>query len=174
MLSYVPSTNPEPLVFSFSNANQIVINHDLGYKPMVQIILEDGTLIAEGLVTHTSDNQVNISFQIFTLRRDNPEIVLRAREDSPRNLYLEYITMQFLAPTNTFEGQVILNGTPSADNHAITKSYLEANAVVGIATDSANYAELVTVNGEKQLKLKPLTITDVSVDTSAASLSELG
>ena len=79
--------------------------------------------------------------------------------------------MQFLAPTNTFEGQVILNGTPSADNHAITKSYLEANAVVGIATDSANYAELVTVNGEKQLKLKPLTITDVSVDTSATSLS---
>ena len=79
--------------------------------------------------------------------------------------------MQFLAPTNTFEGSVVLNGTPSADNHAITKSYLEANAVVGIATDSANYAELVTVNGEKQLKLKPLTITDVSVDTSATSLS---
>lgn len=79
--------------------------------------------------------------------------------------------MQFLAPTNTFEGQVILNGTPSADNHAITKSYLEANAVVGIATDSANYAELVTVNGEKQLKLKPLTITDVSVDETATSLS---
>ena len=79
--------------------------------------------------------------------------------------------MQFLAPTNTFEGSVILNGTPSADNHAITKSYLEANAVVGIATDSANYAELVTVNGEKQLKLKPLTITDVSVDTTATSLS---
>ena len=79
--------------------------------------------------------------------------------------------MQFLAPTNTFEGSVILNGTPSADNHAITKSYLEANAVVGIAADSANYAELVTVNGEKKLKLKPLTITDVSVDTSATSLS---
>lgn len=72
MLSYVPSTNPEPLVFSFSNANQIVINHDLGYKPMVQIILEDGT-IAEGLVTHTSDNQVNISFQISL----SGEIILR-------------------------------------------------------------------------------------------------
>lgn len=79
--------------------------------------------------------------------------------------------MQFLAPTNVFEGAVQLNATPTADNHAVTKSYLEANAVVGIATDSANYAELVTVNGEKQLKLKPLTITDVSVDETATSLS---
>lgn len=79
--------------------------------------------------------------------------------------------MQFLAPTNIFEGAVQLNSAPTADNHAVTKSYLEANSVVGIAADSANYAELVTVNGEKQLKLKPLTITDVSVDTSAASLS---
>jgi len=79
--------------------------------------------------------------------------------------------MQFLAPTNVFEGVVQLNQDPTADNHAVTKSYLEANSVVGIAADSANYAELVTVNGEKQLKLKPLTITDVSVDTSATSLA---
>ncbi len=79
--------------------------------------------------------------------------------------------MQFLAPTNIFEGVVQLNEDPTAGNHAVTKAYLEANAVVGIATDSANYAELVTVNGEKQLKLKPLTITDVAVDTSATSLS---
>jgi len=79
--------------------------------------------------------------------------------------------MQFLAPTNIFEGVVQLNEDPTAGNHAVTKAYLEANAVVGIAADSANYAELVTVDGEKQLKLKPLTITDVSVDTSAASLS---
>jgi hypothetical protein len=79
--------------------------------------------------------------------------------------------MQFLAPTNVFEGVVQLNSAPTADSHAVTKSYLEANAVVGIATDSANYAELVTENGEKKLKLKPLTITDVAVDTSATSLS---
>lgn len=79
--------------------------------------------------------------------------------------------MQFLASTNIFEGVVQLNQSPTADNHAVTKSYLESSAVVGIAADSANYAELVTVNGQKQLKLKPLTITDVSVDTSAASLS---
>jgi len=79
--------------------------------------------------------------------------------------------MQFLAPTNIFEGAVQLNSAPTADAHAVTKAYLEANAVVGIAADSANYAELVTVDGAKQLKLKPLTITDVAVDTTAASLS---
>ena len=79
--------------------------------------------------------------------------------------------MEFFSPQNVFKGQVSIEGAISADNHAVTKQYLEANAVVGIATDSANYAELVTVNGEKQLKLKPLTITDVSVDTSATSLS---
>jgi protein-disulfide isomerase-like protein with CxxC motif len=79
--------------------------------------------------------------------------------------------MQFLAPTNVFEGVVQLNQAPSADNHAVTKAYLEANAVVGIAADSANYVEFVTVNGQKQIKLKPLTITDVSVDTVATSLS---
>ena len=79
--------------------------------------------------------------------------------------------MQFLAPTNVFEGVVQLNQSPTADNHAVTRSYLEANSVVGIAADSANYAELVTEGGDLKLKLKPLTITDVSVDTSAASLS---
>ena len=79
--------------------------------------------------------------------------------------------MQFLAQTNVFEGVVQLNNAPTADNHAVTKAYLEANAVVGITTDSANYAELVTVDGEKQLKIKPLTITDVAVDTTAASIS---
>ena len=79
--------------------------------------------------------------------------------------------MEFFSPQNVFKGQVSIEGAISADNHAITKTYLEANAVVGIASDSANYPELVTVNGEKQLKLKPLTITDVSVDTTQTSLA---
>lgn len=79
--------------------------------------------------------------------------------------------MQFLSPTNVFEGVVQLNQAPSADNHAVTRSYLQANSVVGIAADSANYAELVTDNGQLKLKLKPLTITDVSVDTTATSIS---
>jgi len=79
--------------------------------------------------------------------------------------------MQYLAPTNVFEGVVQLNQSPSADNHAVTKAYLETNSVVGIATDSANYAELVTEGGVKKLKLKPLTITDVAVDTTQTSLN---
>ena len=49
--------------------------------------------------------------------------------------------MQYLAPTNVFEGVVQLNQAPTADSHAVTRAYLESNAVVGIATDSANKAE---------------------------------
>ncbi len=79
--------------------------------------------------------------------------------------------MQFLASTNVFEGAVQLNQIPSQDSHAITRGFLKANSVVGIAADSANYAELVTESGELKLKLKPLTITDVSVDTVATSLA---
>ena len=72
MLGYIPSVNSEPIVQAFSNTNQIVINHNFGYKPMIQIILSDGT-IAEGLVTHNSVNQVTISFQISL----SGEILLR-------------------------------------------------------------------------------------------------
>jgi hypothetical protein len=77
--------------------------------------------------------------------------------------------MKFLNPEVVFDGVIQIDGSITADNHAVTKSYLNANSVVGIHADSANYAEVVTVSGEKQLKLKPLTIVDVSVDTSAAS-----
>jgi len=79
--------------------------------------------------------------------------------------------MQFLSSTNVFEGAVQLNQAPSQDSHAITRGFLKANSVVGIAADSANYAELVTESGELKLKLKPLTITDVSVDIVATSLA---
>lgn len=72
MAVYIPSGSRRPQRHPFSSANQIVINHNLGYKPMVQIILSDGT-IAEGLITHTSDNQVSISFQISL----SGEIILR-------------------------------------------------------------------------------------------------
>ena len=72
MLTYIPSVNSEPLVQAFSNTNQIVINHNFGYKPMIQIILSDGT-IAEGSVTHNSENRVTISFQISL----SGEILLR-------------------------------------------------------------------------------------------------
>jgi len=78
--------------------------------------------------------------------------------------------MEFFSPQNVFKGQVSIEGAIDSANHAITKQYLEANAVVGIAADSANYVEFVTVNGQKQLKVKPLTITDVAVDTVATSI----
>ena len=79
--------------------------------------------------------------------------------------------MKFLNPTVTFDGLVQIDGTPSANNHAITKSFMEQNAVVGIHSGSANYAEIVTVDGKQKLKIKPLQITDVSVDDSANSLA---
>ena len=72
MLGYVPSVNSEPLVQTFTNTNQIVINHNFGYKPMIQIILNDGS-IAEASVLHNSDNRVTISFQISL----SGEILLR-------------------------------------------------------------------------------------------------
>ena len=77
--------------------------------------------------------------------------------------------MKFMNPEVVFDGVIQIDGSITADNHAVTKSYLNANSVVGIHADSANYAEIVTVSGEKKLKLKPLTIVDVSVDTSAAN-----
>mgnify|MGYP003108721057 CR=1 FL=1 len=79
--------------------------------------------------------------------------------------------MRFFNPSVNFDGVLTMDGTPSAANHLITKSFAEANLVAGIHADSSNYAELVSVGGVKQLKLKPLTITDVSVDTSATSLN---
>ena len=77
--------------------------------------------------------------------------------------------MKFMNPEVVFDGVIQIDGSITADNHAVTKSYLNANSVVGIHADSANYAEIVTVSGQKKLKLKPLTIVDVSVDTSAAT-----
>lgn len=77
--------------------------------------------------------------------------------------------MRFLQPTVDFSGIISQSGTISSGSHVITKDWANANVVNGIHSDSANYAEVVTVGGVKQLKLKPLTITDVSVDTSAAS-----
>jgi hypothetical protein len=70
-LYFAPRSN-RPQIHSFSNSTQVLINHNLGYKPMVQIILSDGT-IAEGEVSHTDSNSVLISFQISL----SGEIILR-------------------------------------------------------------------------------------------------
>lgn len=79
--------------------------------------------------------------------------------------------MRFFNPSVNFDGIIEMEGTISSANHLITKAYAESNLVAGLHSDSANYAELVTVGGVKQLKIKPLTITDVSVDTTAATLN---
>jgi hypothetical protein len=70
-LYFAPRSN-RPQIHSFSNSTQVLINHNLGYKPMIQIILLDGT-IAEGEVSHTDSNSVLISFQISL----SGEIILR-------------------------------------------------------------------------------------------------
>jgi hypothetical protein len=79
--------------------------------------------------------------------------------------------MNFLSSTNVFEGVVQLNLNPTASNHAVSKSYLESSAIMAIHADSQVHAETIIVNGEKQLKIKSLAITDVQVDTTSASLS---
>ena len=72
MALYFAPGSTRPQVHSFSNSTQVLINHNLGYKPMIQIILSNGT-IAEGEVSHTDSNSVLISFQISL----SGEIILR-------------------------------------------------------------------------------------------------
>jgi hypothetical protein len=50
-----------PLEYTFSNVAQVTIIHNLGYKPRVTIVLEDGS-VAYGDVTHTDNSQLVISF----------------------------------------------------------------------------------------------------------------
>jgi len=72
MALYFAPSSARPQVHSFTSSTQVMINHNLGYKPMVQIILSDGT-IAAGEVTHSTLNQVVITFQISL----SGEIILR-------------------------------------------------------------------------------------------------
>ena len=82
------------------------------------------------------------------------------------------MAQRFLAPEVTFEGLIKQNGTVSNDSHVITRGYLHGNVINGIHPDSANYAEVIADNGVNKLKLKPLTVTDVTVNSSATSLSD--
>lgn len=77
-----------------------------------------------------------------------------------------------LAPEVIFEGIIKQNGTVSNDAHLITRGYLHGNVINGIHPDSANYAEVVSDGGVDKLKLKPLTVTDVTVNSTATSLSD--
>jgi hypothetical protein len=79
--------------------------------------------------------------------------------------------MNFFNPNVIFEGSVQLENDPTQSNHAARKSWVEANAIMAIHTDSSLLAETTVVNGEKQLKLKSLAVTDVTVDSTETSLA---
>jgi len=81
------------------------------------------------------------------------------------------MAQRFLAPEVTFEGLIKQNGTVSEDAHVITRGYLHSNVINGIHPDSANYASVVSDNGVDKLKIDPLTITSVTVNTTESTLS---
>lgn len=81
------------------------------------------------------------------------------------------MAQRFLAPEVTFEGVLKQKGTVSNDEHLITRGYLHSNVLNGIHPDSANYIEVLADNGVNKLKVKPLTITDVTVNATETSLA---
>lgn len=81
------------------------------------------------------------------------------------------MAQRFLAPSVTFEGIIKQNGTISDDKHVITRGYAKTNLINGIHSDSANYLEVVADGGVNKLKVKPLTITDVTVNSTQADLA---
>jgi hypothetical protein len=82
------------------------------------------------------------------------------------------MTQRFLAPEIIFEGIAKQKGTVNHDEHLITRGYLHGNVINGIHPDSANYAEVVSDGGVDKLKLKPLTVTDVTVNSTATDLDD--
>lgn len=81
------------------------------------------------------------------------------------------MAQRFLAPEVTFEGIVKQKGTVSDDQHLITRGYLKSNVINAIHSDSANFASVVAEEGVNKLKIDPLTITSVTVNSSQADLS---
>jgi len=61
-MSFVYGGNPDPEVYNFSNSQTVEINHNLGYKPWVYIILSDDVQ-SLGKVVHTNDNTLTVTFQ---------------------------------------------------------------------------------------------------------------
>jgi len=81
------------------------------------------------------------------------------------------MAQRFLAPEVIAEGVIKQKGTVSHDEHLITRGYLHSNVLNGIHPDSANYIEVVADEGVNKLKVKPLTVTDVTVDATQTSLA---
>jgi len=82
------------------------------------------------------------------------------------------MAQRFLAPELIAEGVIKQNGTISNDNHVVTRGYLHSNVINGIHPDSANYASVVADGGVNKLKIDPLTITSVTVNTTATDLAD--
>lgn len=53
-------TSVPPFTHDFTNATQIVINHNLGYRPHVYVIINDSIILAD--VQHTTPNSMVITF----------------------------------------------------------------------------------------------------------------
>ena len=81
------------------------------------------------------------------------------------------MAQRFLAPELIAEGVIKQKGTVSHDEHLITRGYLHSNVLNGIHSDSANYLEVVADGGVNKLKVKPLTVTDVTVNSTQSSLA---
>lgn len=81
------------------------------------------------------------------------------------------MAQRFLAPELIAEGVIKQKGTVSHDEHLITRGYLHSNVLNGIHPDSANYIEVLADNGVNKLKVKPLTVTDVTVEATETSLA---
>ena len=52
----------EPETYPFSNVQQVIITHNKGFKPFVYVITDAGE-VGFCQITHTSDNQLTLSFQ---------------------------------------------------------------------------------------------------------------
>jgi len=81
------------------------------------------------------------------------------------------MAQRFLSPEIIAEGVIKQKGTVTNDEHLITRGYLHGNVLNGIHPDSANYLEVIADGGVNKLKVKPLTITDTTVDATNATLS---
>src|SRR6056300_1486273 len=81
------------------------------------------------------------------------------------------MAQRFLAQEIIAEGVIKQKGTVSHDEHLVTRGYLHGNVLNGVHPDSANYIEVVADGGVNKLKVKPLTITDTTVDATNATLS---
>lgn len=50
-----------PVEYTFSNSTQVTVNHNLGYIPNVQILLDNGSVVHAD-VQHTSTNSLVVTF----------------------------------------------------------------------------------------------------------------